>query len=112
VSNLHARSVFDEIYWRKIPLTGLNQTWCFKRAFRLPGSGFRAPEAKSTNILLASVGMILFSPLLLLSAFGVWIWDRGPVFFAPKRRIGKNRVPFQIYKFRTMRSDAGTGGAA
>jgi lipopolysaccharide/colanic/teichoic acid biosynthesis glycosyltransferase len=103
--------LFHEIYWRKIPLTGLNQTWLFQEGFQIARDPVFARLKRINDILLASVGMILFSPLLLLSAFGVWIWDRGPVFFA-QTRIGKNRVPFQIYKFRTMRSDAGTGGAA
>jgi exopolysaccharide biosynthesis polyprenyl glycosylphosphotransferase len=116
--NLHFAGVptytldlFHEIYWRKIPLTGLNQTWLFQEGSQVARDPVFARLKRIYDILMATAGLILFSPLLLLSAFAVWICDRGPVFFA-QTRIGKNRVPFQIYKFRTMRTDAGTSGAA
>jgi exopolysaccharide biosynthesis polyprenyl glycosylphosphotransferase len=103
--------LFHELYWRKIPLTGLNQIWLFQEGFQVARDPVFARLKRINDIIMAAVGILLFSPLLLLSAFAVWICDRGPVLFA-QTRIGKNRVPFQIYKFRTMRTDTGTGGAA
>src|SRR5262249_19647770 len=35
----------------------------------------------------------------------IWIGDRGPIFYH-QTRVGKNRVPFQLIKFRTMRINA------
>jgi lipopolysaccharide/colanic/teichoic acid biosynthesis glycosyltransferase len=49
--------------------------------------------------------LILLSPLLLLVASLVKVWDRGPVFFTQKR-VGKAGQEFTCYKFRSMVTDA------
>jgi lipopolysaccharide/colanic/teichoic acid biosynthesis glycosyltransferase len=41
-------------------------------------------------------------PLLILSVVAIALTSRGPVFFYQKR-IGRNGLPFVLYKFRTMR---------
>jgi exopolysaccharide biosynthesis polyprenyl glycosylphosphotransferase len=100
--------LFHEVYWRKIPLTGLNQTWLFQEGFHVTRDPVFARLKRINDIFMAAVGIIIFSPLLLFAALSIWISDRGPVFFT-QTRIGKNRVPFQIYKFRTMQRDTGVG---
>ena len=40
----------------------------------------------------------------MLTGLAVWFEDRGPVFFK-QTRIGKNREPFSVYKFRSMRQN-------
>ena len=54
------------------------------------------------DILLSSIGLILLSPLLLLIYILIRIESRGPGFYSQKR-IGKDGVPFRLYKFRSMR---------
>ena len=49
--------------------------------------------------------LILLSPLLLLVALLVKIWDRGPVFFV-QTRVGKGGREFTCYKFRSMVANA------
>ncbi|WP_338487521.1 sugar transferase [Ruoffia tabacinasalis] len=56
------------------------------------------------DFILSLIAIIILSPLFLLLAIWIKIDSSGPVFFKQKR-IGKNRTFFQIYKFRTMRSD-------
>lgn len=59
-----------------------------------------------------SLGVITFiSPILLLVSLIVKCTSRGPVFFV-QERIGKDGVPFNIYKFRSMRIDAEKLGPA
>jgi len=53
------------------------------------------------DFLTSLVGLILFSPLLLIVAFFIKMEDRGPVFYRG-RRVGRNGRPFRIFKFRTM----------
>lgn len=48
--------------------------------------------------------LVLFSPLLVLLAVMIKLDSKGPVFFKQKR-IGKDKVEFDILKFRTMRTD-------
>lgn len=56
------------------------------------------------DIILSFIALILLSPIFLIIALWIKIDSPGPVFFKQKR-IGKDRTFFQIYKFRTMRSD-------
>jgi O-antigen biosynthesis protein WbqP len=48
--------------------------------------------------------IVLISPLLLVLAVLIKLDSKGPVFFKQKR-IGKDKVVFDILKFRTMRTD-------
>lgn len=56
------------------------------------------------DFILSLIAIIILSPIFLVLAIWIKIDFPGPVFFKQKR-IGKNRTFFQIYKFRTMRSD-------
>lgn len=53
----------------------------------------------------ALVGLILASPLMLVTAIAIKLESKGPVFFR-QVRSGLNGKPFNLYKFRTMRGDA------
>ncbi|MBU9713496.1 sugar transferase [Evansella tamaricis] len=46
--------------------------------------------------------IVIFSPFFLLIAILIKIDSRGPILFTQKR-MGKNKTPFMIYKFRTMK---------
>jgi exopolysaccharide biosynthesis polyprenyl glycosylphosphotransferase len=94
--------LFHEVYWRKIPLYRLNQTWLFQEGFQIAREPVFERLKRLTDILLASLGLLVALPLLPLAAVLVWGTDRGPVFFR-QARVGKNRVPFAILKLRTMR---------
>ena len=54
---------------------------------------------------LALLGLILLSPLLLISIFFILIEDGFPVFFIQKR-LGINKKVFNLYKIRSMYKDA------
>jgi lipopolysaccharide/colanic/teichoic acid biosynthesis glycosyltransferase len=62
------------------------------------------------DIVLAAVGLVLASPVLLLSAIAVKLSSPGPVLFK-QQRMGKNFEPFPILKVRTMVADAPNRGA-
>lgn len=55
--------------------------------------------------LLSLIAGILFFPFFLIFAIIIRCSSKGPVLFKQKR-IGKNKKPFMIWKFRTMRIDA------
>ena len=57
---------------------------------------------RTADILLSAIILIIFSPLMLFIAIGVKLSSPGPVIFAQKR-IGCNKEPFMMYKFRSMR---------
>lgn len=53
------------------------------------------------DLTLSSIGLLIFSPVLLLILFLVLIYHGRPVFFR-QRRGGYRGDPFEVYKFRTM----------
>lgn len=56
---------------------------------------------RSIDIVFSLFAIILLSPLLLIIALGVKISSPGPVFFL-QERVGYNRKPFTMIKFRSM----------
>ena len=54
-----------------------------------------------TDVILSSCGLILLSPILLVTAIAIKIDSKGPIFFK-QMRVGKNGVQFPMYKFRSM----------
>ncbi len=99
--------LFHEVYWRKIPLYRLNQTWLFQEGFQIAREPVFERLKRLSDIVLATLGLLIFAlPLLIVVAPLIWLEDRGPVFFF-QPRVGRNRAPFNIAKFRTMKSDGG-----
>lgn len=60
---------------------------------------------KIVDFILSLIALIVLSPFFLFLAIWIKFDSPGPVFFR-QERIGKNRKNFNIYKFRTMRTDA------
>ncbi len=94
--------LFHEVYWRKIPLYRLNQTWLFQEGFQIAREPVFERLKRISDILLAAFGLMLALPFLPFVAGAIWLDDRGPVFFR-QSRVGKNRLLFDIVKLRTMR---------
>lgn len=72
-------------------------------AVRLPSQG-RLRRKRLFDIVCAALGLLVSSPVLLVCALLVGLTSPGGVLFR-QERVGKDGVPFTIYKFRTMRKD-------
>ncbi|MBF0522897.1 MAG: sugar transferase [Candidatus Omnitrophica bacterium] len=57
------------------------------------------------DILAGIIGLIVLSPLFLITSIIIKLGSKGPIFYN-QIRVGKNGKAFLIYKFRTMRVDA------
>lgn len=57
------------------------------------------------DIVASLVGLIILSPMLIIVSICIKLDSKGPIFFKQKR-VGKNKKIFEIYKFRTMVTDA------
>jgi len=93
--------LFHEVYWRKIPLYRLNQTWLFQEGFQIAREPVFERLKRVSDVALSSLGLLLALPFLPMVAALIWLEDRGPIFFR-QTRVGKNRVLFDIIKLRTM----------
>lgn len=66
---------------------------------------------RALDILIALLGLLIASPVLLLTAIAVKLDSKGPAIFK-QPRLGLNGRVFNIYKFRSMTADSehtGTG---
>jgi lipopolysaccharide/colanic/teichoic acid biosynthesis glycosyltransferase len=53
------------------------------------------------DILIASVALIIASPVLLAAAIAIKLGSRGPVIYR-SRRVGRDGADFELWKLRTM----------
>ncbi len=61
------------------------------------------------DLLASGLGIVLLSPLFLVIAAGIKLSAPGPVFYRATR-VGRDGVPFRLYKFRSMVVGADTSG--
>lgn len=61
------------------------------------------------DIFFSIIGLSLFSPIIILTIFLIWIYDFENPFFTPYR-MGKDLKPFKMYKFRSMVVNADKNG--
>ena len=54
---------------------------------------------------MSAAGLTVLAPIFLIIALGVWLADRGAIFYR-QTRIGLHGKPFTIIKFRTMHENA------
>ena len=60
---------------------------------------------RSFDLVGAGLGLLALAPLLATIAIAIKLDSRGPVLFR-QRRMGRNGVPFEMFKFRTMADGA------
>jgi lipopolysaccharide/colanic/teichoic acid biosynthesis glycosyltransferase len=62
------------------------------------------------DVTVAGIALIVASPVMLLAALAIVVESGAPIFFR-QERVGAEGRPFRIFKFRTMRSNAGSDWA-
>jgi len=91
----------------KILTDGLAPSWL------IFSDGFQASRVtrvvkRLIDVVLAALGLVLATPLMLLTAIAVWLDSPGPILYR-QVRVGENDSLFTLMKFRSMRSDAERG---
>lgn len=56
------------------------------------------------DFILSIIGLVVLSPVFIILCIWIKLDSKGPVFFKQKR-VGKNKIYFNILKFRTMYTD-------
>lgn len=62
---------------------------------------FNAAVKRTVDIFGSLVGIILFSPIMILVAIAIKLTSPGPVIYC-QERVGLHNRPFKMYKFRSM----------
>ncbi|KAJ48715.1 exopolysaccharide biosynthesis polyprenyl glycosylphosphotransferase [Clostridium tetanomorphum] len=60
---------------------------------------------RTIDILGSLCGLILLSPIIIITAIAIKLDSEGPVFFS-QERVGQNGTIFKMYKFRSMVTNA------
>jgi lipopolysaccharide/colanic/teichoic acid biosynthesis glycosyltransferase len=76
----------------------------------MQNSFYKRYGKRGFDIIASLTGLIVLSPLFLITALLVKLSDGGPVFYR-QSRIGQQFRPFLLLKFRTMVVDADRAGA-
>jgi Undecaprenyl-phosphate glucose phosphotransferase len=71
--------------------------------------GWRRVAKRTTDIVGATIGLVVLSPLMLLVATLIKLDSRGPVFYV-QERMGLDARPFDMLKFRSMQKNAEEDG--
>ena len=93
----------------KIMIEGLRKSWLvFSDGFMVSRGTLFAKRL--LDVLVATAGILVTWPLMLLVALAVKLDSPGPVFFR-QERVGRNGREFTLWKFRSMGTDAEASGA-
>lgn len=61
------------------------------------------------DLIFSSLALITLSPIFILVGLGITLTSNGSIFYR-QTRLGRNRKPFVMYKFRSMKTDAERNG--
>ena len=99
----HLATVYEE-YTGKIAVENLRPSWLiFSEGFRKSRAISAAKRAM--DVVAASGGLLLASPVVLICAALVKLTSAGPVLYH-QVRVGQHGMDFRVHKFRSMRQDA------
>jgi sugar transferase (PEP-CTERM system associated) len=99
----HLASVYEE-YTGKIAIENLRPSWLiFSDGFRT--SHWLASFKRGQDVIVAALGLVVASPVMVLIAAAVRLTSVGPAFYH-QRRVGRHGRYFTVHKFRSMRVDA------
>jgi sugar transferase (PEP-CTERM system associated) len=95
---------FYERLMSKISIVNLRPSWL------VLSRGFRRNELmmlckRAIDVVASIAGLILSSPIALITAIAIRLDSPGPVLYS-QERVGQNERPFTLYKFRSMKVDA------
>lgn len=91
-----------------LPLESINASWMIFAEGFTTGS-LRDLVKRLFDLLVSASFLLVFSPLMLLTALLIRLESKGPVFYT-QERVGQFGKPFTIFKFRSMRTDAEKDG--
>lgn len=95
---------FYEMLTGKLIVEKINPSWLiFSEGFRK--SWMRRVIKRTGDLLLSIIMLILLAPVLIVVAILIKLDSKGPVFFS-QERVGENRKPYMVHKFRSMVQDA------
>jgi sugar transferase (PEP-CTERM system associated) len=104
-------STFLERETGRVDLDSLNPSWLIFSDGFSAGRRISAAGKRLFDIVVSAAILLVFGPLILVTALVVKLESRGPAFFRQKR-VGLYGEVFELIKLRSMREDAEVAGKA
>lgn len=82
----------------------------FLRNKKTPVAWYYPFLKRLSDIVISMTAILLLSPIMIVTALGIKLYDHGPVFYK-QTRLTKDGRRFEIIKFRSMKMDAEKNGA-
>ena len=82
----------------------------FLRNKKTPVAWYYPFLKRFADIVISVTAILLLSPIMIVTALGIKLYDHGPVFYK-QTRLTKDGRRFEIIKFRSMKMDAEKNGA-
>jgi len=99
---------FYEMLTGKLIVEQINPGWLiFSKGFKK--SFIMRAFKRCTDFFLSLSMLIMFSPLIILTSILIKMDSEGPILFS-QERMGQNGIPYDVYKFRSMFTDAEKNG--
>jgi len=93
-------TTFYEMLMGKLIVDKINPSWLiFSDGFHKSAS--RLFFKRSVDLILCLIMFVLLGPILLAVALLIKLDSKGPVFYS-QERVGENRKPYKVHKFRSM----------
>lgn len=106
---IHSYGAYYEALLGEVPVQTIDERGVMAHGFNV-GSLHTGLAKRPMDVALATFGLALGAPLILLMAVLVRVTSPGPIIYK-QVRVGRYGKLFWIYKFRTMRTDAERDGA-
>ena len=92
---------FYEKHWRRVDVESIEATWPWQTESHLAGLSAYSHAKRLFDIVVAGTALLVLAPVLVALALLVRLGSGAPVFFR-QQRVGRDRQPFSLFKFRTM----------
>ncbi len=100
---------FYEHFIDKLPVHYIKENWfLFNDGFDKLGSNIHRRLKRAIDLLISIAFLIIAFPIGIIISIAIALNSKGPVFYI-QERIGENQKSFNLFKFRTMVSDAEKG---
>jgi sugar transferase (PEP-CTERM system associated) len=95
---------FYEMLTGKLIVESINPSWLiFSNGFQK--TRMQRFIKRAIDLVLSLSMLVLLFPLIVMVAILIKLDSKGPVLFS-QERVGQNRKPYMVHKFRSMRQDA------
>ncbi len=105
---VYTAEAFAEAVFRKVLLREVDDEWVLDRELALAQSASYARVKQAFDRGVAMGLLLLFLPLMGLTALAILLLDGRPIFYR-QNRYGQKGGVFRLYKFRTMKTRAEEG---